>query len=125
MIKEHGFFLGRPVEIEIFNDTILFRDTILQRTFVECQGWEVTQAGMHTILNLKSDRSNTEANKSLKQTLVESSFCSLLAHNNRTELAMITNQNNVFCSLENRNESFWFSSLCGFINQYLGEAERL
>jgi len=125
MIKEHGFFLGRPVEIEIFNDTILFRDTILQRTFVECQGWEVTQAGMHTILNLKSDRSNTEANKSLKQTLVESSFCSLFAHNYRTELAMITNQDYVFSSLKNRNESFGLSSLGGFINQYLGEAERL
>jgi len=51
---------------------------------------------MHTILDLQADWSNTEANKSLKQALIETSFGSFLTHDYRAKLAVITNKDNMF-----------------------------
>jgi len=53
--------------------------------------------------------------------LIETSFSCLLTNYNRTKLAVITNQNDVFSSFENWDEGFWFSCLSCFINQYLLE----
>ena len=46
---------------------------------------------MHAILDLEPDRSDTEAYQSLKEALVESGLCSLLAHDHRAQLAVIAN----------------------------------
>lgn len=48
-----------PGEVEAFKNSILFGDTVLQRALVESERREVAEAGMHTILYLKSDGSDS------------------------------------------------------------------
>jgi hypothetical protein len=59
MIEEHRFLLNWPGEVEAFKNSILFGDTVLQRALVESERREVAEAGMHTILYLKSDGSDS------------------------------------------------------------------
>ena len=66
MIKEHRFFLWWPWEFETVQNSVLFWDTILERTFVECQRWKITEAWMHPVLHLQSYWSDTKANEPFK-----------------------------------------------------------
>ena len=78
---------------------------------------------MHPVLNLESYGADTKTYQSLKETLVQPSFGSFFAHNDWAQLTMITHQNNVFGSLENRNQGLWLSCLGSFINKYLSKSE--
>lgn len=80
---------------------------------------------MHSILNLESDWSNSQTDKPLEKTLVESRFSCFLAHYDRPKLAVVANKNYMLCSLENRDECLWLCRLCRLINQYLFELEWL
>ena len=80
---------------------------------------------MHSVLDLEPNRSYTKTDKSLEQTLVESSLCSLLTHDNWSELAMVANKNYVLCSFKNRDKSLRLGSLSSFINKHLLELKRL
>ena len=76
---------------------------------------------MHTILYLETYWSDSKANQPLKKTLIKSSFCCFFAHNNWTQLTMITNQYDVFCSLQYRYECLRFCGLSCFIDENLSE----
>ena len=78
---------------------------------------------MHAVLHLQSDWSYAEAHQSFEQTLVEARLRRLLAHDDRSELTMITNQNHMLRPLENRNQSFWLCGLSCFVNKYLSESD--
>ena len=78
---------------------------------------------MHTILDLKTDRSDAEADKSFEQTLVKAGFSSFFTHDNRSELTVITNEDYMLGSLQNRNQSFRFGGLSRFIDQNLSKFE--
>lgn len=78
---------------------------------------------MHSVLDLKSDRSDSKTNKSLKQRLVKASLSGFLAHDYRPELAMVSNKNDVLSFLQNRKEGFWLCCLSSFIDKYLLEIE--
>ena len=80
---------------------------------------------MHSVLDLEPNRSYTKTDKSLEQTLVESSLCSLLTHYNWTKLAMVANKNYVLCSFKNRDKSLRLRSLSSFINKHLLELKWL
>ena len=71
---------------------------------------------MHAILDLKTDRSDAEADKSLEQTLVKAGFCSFFTHDYRPELTVITNEDHMLSSLQNRDQSFRLSGLSRFID---------
>ena len=80
---------------------------------------------MHSVLNLKSNRPDTKADKSLKKTLIQSCFGGLFAHDDWAKLAVVTYQDDMLGSLQNWNESFWFSSLGGLIDKNLFKFQML
>ena len=91
MVEEHRLFYGRPGEVKVLQDAVLLGDTVLQRAFVERQRGKVTQARMHAILNLKSNGSNTKADKPFEKALIKTCLSSFLAHNDGSKLTVITN----------------------------------
>lgn len=58
---------------------------------------------MHAVLDLQTDWPNSEADEPLKETLVQASLRRFLAHDDRAELAVVADQNNVFCTLQDGN----------------------
>ena len=59
---------------------------------------------MHAVLNLKPDRPDAQAYKSLEQTLVEAGLRSLFTHDDRTELAVVPDKDHMLRALQNRNQ---------------------
>ena len=80
MVEHHWLLRLGPLEREVFKDPVLLRNTILKRTFIECHRWEVAESRMHSVLDLQSDWSDTEADKPLKETLIQTSLRCFLTH---------------------------------------------
>ncbi len=78
---------------------------------------------MHTVLYLQTNGFDTKHNQPLKQRLRESSFGSLLTHNNGAQLAMISNQHYLFGAEDERDKDLGFGSLSGLIDENLTETE--
>lgn len=68
-------------------------DAVLQGAFIEDVGGEGTESWVHTILDLQADRPDPQHHQALKQGLGETCFGCLLTHHNRTQLTVISNQN--------------------------------
>lgn len=67
-------------------------DAILQGAFIEDVGGEGTERWVHTVLDLQADRSDPQHHQAFKQGLGEAGFGCLLTHHNRTQLAVISHQ---------------------------------
>ena len=61
MVEEHWLVLLWPRKFEAFEDAILFGNPILERSFVESEGWEIAETGVHSILNLQSNWPDSKA----------------------------------------------------------------
>jgi hypothetical protein len=70
VIEEHRLITNWPCEVKVIKNTILFRDSVLKRALIKCERREVAEAWMHAILDLQSNRPDTQADQSLEQTLV-------------------------------------------------------
>lgn len=76
---------------------------------------------MHSVLNLEADWSDAQTHESFEETLVQTSFRGLFAHDNGSKLAVITHKDYVLCALQNWNKRFRLGRLRGFIHKYLPE----
>mmetsp|Transcript_34 Transcript_34/g.71 ORF Transcript_34/g.71 Transcript_34/m.71 type:complete len:364 (-) Transcript_34:1105-2196(-) len=76
---------------------------------------------MHPVLDLETDWAEANQNEALKQTLSEACFRCCLAHDNWTELAVITNKHNLLCSHRKRDQRLSFNGLCCLVNDNLTE----
>jgi len=123
VVEKHGFVLLGPREVESWQDALLLRYSVLERTFVEGHRREVGKARVHSILHLEADWANTQTDKAFEQTLVQSGFGCLFAHDDGSELAVITNENDVFCPLQDWDQGLWFGCLGGLVNQHLSKSE--
>lgn len=110
-----------PTETETRQDPIVLRNAVLERAFVEGHRWKVAQSRVHAVLDLEADRPKTETYQTLKQALVQASLGGLLAHDDRPELAVVTDKNHVLGAFENRDQCFWLRGLGSLIYQDLSE----
>src|SRR5229473_2694885 len=76
---------------------------------------------MHAILDVESDRRQAQKDQTLEERLVETSLCSLLIHDDRTQLLMITNQHNLLATKDQGNHAFGFGRLSRLINEHGSE----
>ncbi len=80
---------------------------------------------MHTVLHLQSNGSYPHEDQALEQTLGETGLGCRLAHDHRSELAMIPHQYNLFRTHGERNERFGLHRLRRFVHEDGTEAEIL
>ena len=125
MVEEHWLVRLRPREFETIKDAVLLWNSILERSFVESQRREITESWMHSVLDLESNRPYTKTDESLEKTLIQTCLWGFFTHDYWTKLTMVTYQYNVFGTLQNWNESLWFSCLGGFVDKNLFELEML
>ena len=76
---------------------------------------------MHPVLHLEADRTNTEANEALEQALVEASLGGFLAHDDRAELTVVADEDDVLRALEDREERLGLRGLRRLVDQHLLE----
>ena len=57
---------------------------------------------MHPVLDLQTDRSDTEADKAFKQGLIEACLGSFLTHDNWPQLTVVTDKDDMLRLLEDR-----------------------
>ncbi len=68
-------------------------DSVLQRALIEDVGGEGAEGRVHAVLDLQTDWPDPQNYQTLKQRLGQTSFSCLLTHHHRTQLAVITHQN--------------------------------
>lgn len=77
---------------------------------------------MHTVLHLKSDWTQSENDETLEQRLRQTGSSSFLAHDDRTELTVITHKDELATTQHNRNHALGFGCLCAFVDQHRAES---
>lgn len=121
MEEQHRLFLLRPREFKSLQNALLSAQAVLQTTLVEGDRRKGRKVRVHAVLDLQTDRPNTEADEPLEKTLVQAGLLRLLAHDDRAELAMVAYQNNVLGTFQDWNESFRLGGLRCLVNQHLLE----
>jgi len=86
LVEEHWRIRDGPWEVDILPQTLRSRDTVLKCAFVEHVGREVGQARVHSVLDLKADRSISQNNEAFEERLSETCTGSLLVHDDRSKL---------------------------------------
>lgn len=109
LVEEHWCIRDGPGEVDVLAKTLRGSDTILQCAFVEHIGRELRATRVHTILDLKSNWAVAKDNKALEKRLCEASAGGFLVHNDRSELLMVANQDNLFATKDERNHALWTS----------------
>jgi len=80
---------------------------------------------MHSVLDLKSDGSDAEADQPLEKALIQACLRGFLAHDYGAQLAVIADKNDVFGTLEERYERLRLRGLSGLIDKHLLEFQML
>ena len=78
---------------------------------------------MHAVLHLQTDRTNAQQNQPFKQRLCQTRLGGFLAHHDRPQLAVITNQHELLDTQHNRNKALGLHGLRRLVNQQLAEAQ--
>lgn len=71
-------------------------DSVLKGALIEDVGWEGTECWVHTVLYLQTNGTDPQHHQPFKQRLGQACFGSFLTHDNRTQLAMITNKDQLY-----------------------------
>lgn len=114
--KEHRTFRRWPREVD-FELAFFSADAVLQRALVEEVGRELRELRVHSVLHLETERTNSQHDKSLEKRLREASLGGLLAHDNRSELAVIADEDELAGAENNRNDRFRLRALHAFVDQ--------
>lgn len=78
---------------------------------------------MHAVLDVESDRGTAQDDQTFKERLVQAGFGSLLVHNDRTQLLMVTNQNDLFASQHQWDNAFRLGGLGRLVDKDRSEFE--
>mmetsp|Transcript_23283 Transcript_23283/g.45808 ORF Transcript_23283/g.45808 Transcript_23283/m.45808 type:complete len:234 (-) Transcript_23283:1097-1798(-) len=78
---------------------------------------------MHSVLDLQAHRPYSQMHKAFEETLGEPRLGRLLAHDHRTQLAVVPHQHHLLGPHDEGDECLGFCCLCGLINQDLSESE--
>src|SRR5690606_10880839 len=116
--EHHGRICDRPGKVNVTTKTLLGSDTVLQAPFIEHIARKFGQTRMHSVLDVQADWLTAKNNKALEEGLMKTCTGCLLIHNNRSQLLVITDQNNLFTAQYQRNHAFWLGRLSALIYQY-------
>ncbi len=79
---------------------------------------------MHAVLHLQTNGFHSSPDQALEQRLNQTRGSSLLAHDNRTQLAVVSNKHNLFGSENDGYEALRLCRLRTLVNQYFLERAR-
>ena len=109
-IEHHGYVWLWPGKLHI-QPPVLARHPVLQRALVEEVGGELAELRMHAVLHLQPEGADAQDHQPLKEGLAETAQGRLLAHDDRAQLAVFANQDQLFGSQHRRDHALGLRGL--------------
>jgi hypothetical protein len=115
LVEKHRRIGDRPREVDILPQALRSSNTVLQSAFIEHVRREFGQAGVHSVLNLKSDRPVPKKHQALEEGLSQTCSSSLLVHDDRTKLLVIAYKDDLLAPENKRNHTFYKTVKVSFV----------
>lgn len=96
-------------------------DAILKRTVVEDIGWKSAESWMHTILDLETNRPDAQDDQTLEKRLTETGTRGLFAHDHWSELAVISDEYELFGAEHDWDHALGLGGLCALVDEDAAE----